>query len=260
MYNKTSPADFNSKYRWAGADEKERYSSQFAAAAFSNQEIPGGRTEKILQDPGENGENVVTVKTYLDPNDIANKGLFDDEEMYPRNENGEVVLEWSKDLNKWDEGLLEEIEPIPDSIEIFKTAGITDEKGGFNVSGWASNKVLQDDIKSKAAGLQGMRDEELSSFLSVKLKYPIDMKEFRDKTTEEQEAIITRELNEEFIMQKTSGLQKREPISEAEKQIATVDPLTGKPTIYYEGTDRIVQVMIILTLMYSHTKILHMEF
>jgi|TARA_R110001632_G_scaffold3899_3_gene17017 hypothetical protein len=286
LYNKTSPADFNSKYRWAGADEKERYSSQFAAAAFSNQEIPGGRTEKILQDPGENGENVVTVKTYLDPNDIANKGLFDDEEMYPRNENGEVVLEWSKDLNKWDEGLLEEIEAVPDSIEIFKTAGITDEKGGFsddqflnisgssdkiegigqysqvktskdvNVSGWASNKVLQDDIKSKAAGLQGMRDEELSSFLSVKMKYPIDMKEFRSKTTQDQEAIIAYELNQEFIIQKTSGLNSRDA-KEGEPG-AVLDPespykvdqngdqikdsegnLIGNYKIYSEGTENI---------------------
>ena len=257
LYNKTSSAEFNSKYRWSGSNSYERSASQYAAAALSNQEIPGGRYKKVLDEPGPNGENIVSVTTYLDPKAPENKGLFDDEEMYPRNENGEVVLEWKKDLNKWDEGLLEEIEPVPDSIKIFQTAGITDERGGFNnnqyinvtsnsrtvnVSGWAGNRVLQDDIKSKAIGLQGMRDDELSSFLQVKMKLGpnFSMTEFREKTTPEQIKEIQDELNEEYIIQKTSGLNSREA-KEGEPG-AIIDPLN--PTkengdknykIYYEA-------------------------
>jgi len=277
IYNNASPADFDSKYRWSGSNEYERSASQYAAAAFSNQEIPGGRSEKILDDPGPDGENVVTVRTFLNPNDPANKGKFDDEKMYPRNENGEVVLEWKKDLNKWDEGLLEEIEPVPDSIELFKTAGITNDKGGFNedqylnisgdsnqikglgeysqvnirkdinVAGWSQNKTLQDEIKSKASGLVGMRDEELSAFLQVKmgLGSKFSMSDFRSMSTQEQEDLVARELNEEFIIQKTAGLQSRE--AKEGDPGAVIDPLnptsddgkTKNYKIYFEGKESI---------------------
>ena len=277
IYNNASPADFDSKYRWSGSNEYERSASQYAAAAFSNQEIPGGRSEKILDDPGPNGENVVTVRTFLNPNDPANKGKFDDEKMYPRNQNGEVVLEWKKDLNKWDEGLLEEIEPVPDSIELFKTAGITNDKGGFNedqylnisgdsnqikglgeysqvnirkdinVAGWSQNKTLQDEIKSKASGLVGMRDEELSAFLQVKmgLGSKFSMSDFRSMSTTEQEELVARELNEEFIIQKTAGLQSRE--AKEGDPGAVIDPLnptsddgkTKNYKIYFEGKESI---------------------
>lgn len=276
LYNNTSPSDFNSKYRWSGSNEYERSASQYAAAAFSNQEIPGGRSEKILDDPGPDGENVVTVKTFLNPNDPANKGKFDDEKMYPRNENGEVVLEWKKDLNKWDEGLLEEIEPVPESIELFKTAGITNDKGGFNedqylnisgdsnkidglgeysqvnirkdinVAGWSQNKTLQDEIKSKATGLVGMRDEELSAFLQVKmgLGSNFSMSDFRDMSTTEQEELVARELNEEFVIQKTAGLQSRE--AKEGDPGAVIDPLKPENKdgsknykIYFEGKESI---------------------
>ena len=277
IYNNASPADFDSKYRWSGSNEYERSASQYAAAAFSNQEIPGGRSEKILDDPGPNGENVVTVRTFLNPNDPANKGKFDDEKMYPRNQNGEVVLEWKKDLNKWDEGLLEEIEPVPDSIELFKTAGITNDKGGFNedqylnisgdsnqikglgeysqvnirkdinVAGWSQNKTLQDEIKSKASGLVGMRDEELSAFLQVKmgLGSKFSMSDFRSMSTTKQEELVARELNEEFIIQKTAGLQSRE--AKEGDPGAVIDPLnptsddgkTKNYKIYFEGKESI---------------------
>ena len=277
IYNNASPADFDSKYRWSGSNEYERSASQYAAAAFSNQEIPGGRSEKILDDPGPDGENVVTVRTFLNPNDPANKGKFDDEKMYPRNQNGEVVLEWKKDLNKWDEGLLEEIEPVPDSIELFKTAGITNDKGGFNedqylnisgdsnqikglgeysqvnirkdinVAGWSQNKTLQDEIKSKASGLVGMRDEELSAFLQVKmgLGSKFSMSDFRSMSTQEQEDLVARELNEEFIIQKTAGLQSRE--AKEGDPGAVIDPLnptsddgkTKNYKIYFEGKESI---------------------
>ena len=274
LYNNTSPADFNNKYRWAGSNQYERTASQFAAAALSDQEIPGARYEKKLYTPTENGEQVVGVKIFVNPDDPANKGKFDNEEEFPRNENGEIEIEWKKDLNKWDEGLLEEIEETPDSIEIFKTAGITNENGSFNddqylnisgdsqtvsgleqyseinvrkdvnVSGWANNKVLQDEIKSKAAGYQGMRDDELSSFLAVKLKYPIDISEFRKLDQQEQLKIIEKELNEEFIIQKTSGLQSRS--ANQGDPGAIIDPIqpvdaNGDPNykIYYEGTESI---------------------
>ncbi len=274
LYNNTSPADFDNKYRWAGGNQYERTASQFAAAALSDQEIPGARYEKKLYTPTKDGEQVVGIKVFVNPDDPANKGKFDDEEMYPRNENGEVEIEWKKDLNKWDEGLLEEIEAVPDSIEIFKTAGITNEQGGFNedqflnisgdsqrisgleqysqvnlrkdinVAGWANNRVLQDEIKSKAAGYQGMRDDELSSFLAVKLNYPIDIAEFRKLDQPEQLRIIEKELNEEFVIQKTSGLQSR-PAKEGDPG-AVIDPITpvdgnGEPNykVYFEGSESV---------------------
>lgn len=282
IYSKTSPADFDSKYRWAGSNQAERSASQFAAAAFSNQEIPGGRSVKVLDPPGENGENIVTVTTYLDPNDEANRGKYDDEKMYPRNESGEVVLEWKKDLNKWNEGLLEEIAVIPDSNTLFQTAGITDKNGGFtksqfvgeiegsldsisglkgyselktmkiiNVASWANpasrvGQILQADIESKAAGFQGMSDSELSSFMQVKMKtgpnWSVD--EFRKKSTPDQKKEIQKELNEEYLIQKTSSptVQKRDKdLTEAEKQFAVIDPVTLLPTIYFEGEDKVVR-------------------
>ena len=119
LYQSTSPGEFDSKYRWAGTNEYERTTSQLAAAALSNEEIPGARYEKKLYTPTKNGEQVVGIKIYVDPNNPSNKGKYDDEEMYPRNQNGEVELEWKKDLNKWDEGLLEEIVQSPDGVAMF---------------------------------------------------------------------------------------------------------------------------------------------
>ena len=180
LYNNTSPADFDNKYRWAGGNQYERTASQFAAAALSDQEIPGARYEKKLYTPTKDGEQVVGIKIFVDPSDPSNKGKFDDEEMYPRNENGEVEIEWKKDLNKWDEGLLEEIVASPDSNAMFKNAGITNDKNQWNedqflsakgksitikgsngqdittisrdvnASGWANNDVLQDEVMAKA--------------------------------------------------------------------------------------------------------------
>jgi hypothetical protein len=254
LYNNTSPADFDNKYRWAGGNQYERTASQFAAAALSDQEIPGARYEKKLYTPTKNGEQVVGVKVFVNPDDPANKGKFDDKEMYPRNENGEVEIEWKKDLNKWDEGLLEEIVASPDSNAMFKNAGITNDKNQWNedqflsakgksitikgsngqdittisrdvnASGWANNDVLQDEVMAKAKGYQGMRDDELSSFMEVKMKVgEFDIAEFRKLSTPEQQKEIAKELNEDFIIQKTKGLSKRD--ANTNEPGAVIDPL-----------------------------------
>jgi hypothetical protein len=264
LYNNTSPADFDNKYRWAGGNQYERTASQFAAAALSDQEIPGARYEKKLYTPTKNGEQVVGVKVFVNPDDPANKGKFDDEEMYPRNENGEVEIEWKKDLNKWDEGLLEEIVASPDSNAMFKNAGITNDKNQWNedqflsakgksitikgsngqdittisrdinASGWANNTVLQDEVIAKAEGYQGMRDDELSSFMEVKMKVGgFDIVEFRKLSTKEQQAEIAKELNEDFIIQKTKGLSKRD--ANANEPGAVIDPL--QPTKEIDGKE-----------------------
>lgn len=264
LYNNTSPADFDNKYRWSGSNQYERTASQFAAAALSDQEIPGARYEKKLYTPTKDGEQVVGIKVFVDPNDPANKGKFDDEIMYPRNQNGEVEIEWKKDLNKWDEGLLEEIVASPDSNALFKNAGITNDKNQWNedqflsaqgksitikgvkgqdittlsrdinASGWTNNKVLQDEIKSKAAGYQGMRDDELSAFMEVKMQVGgFNINEFRKLSTLEQQAVIEKELNEDFIIQKTKDLSKRS--SNAGEPGAVIDPL--QPTKKVNGKD-----------------------
>ena len=264
LYNNTSPADFDNKYRWAGGNQYERTASQFAAAALSDQEIPGARYEKKLYTPTKDGEQVVGIKIFVDPSDPSNKGKFDDEEMYPRNENGEVEIEWKKDLNKWDEGLLEEIVASPDSNAMFKNAGITNDKNQWNedqflsakgksitikgsngqdittisrdvnASGWANNDVLQDEVMAKAKGYQGMRDDELSSFMEVKMKVGgFDIAKFREMTTEQQEAEIAKELNEDFIIQKTKGLSKRD--ANANDPGAVIDPL--QPTKEIDGKE-----------------------
>ena len=273
LYNNTSPADFDNKYRWAGSNQYERTASQFAAAALSEQEIPGARYEKKLYTPTDAGEQVVGIKVFVNPNDPANKDKFDDETMYPRNENGEVEIEWKKDLNKWDEGLLEEIVASPDSNALFKNAGITNDKNQWNedqflsaqgksvtikgvkgqdittlsrdinASGWAKNPVLQDEVKSKAAGYQGMRDDELSAFMQVKMKVGgFNITEFRKLSTPEQQAEIEKELNEDFIIQKTKGLSKR--VANVGEPGAVVDPLNpvkldakGKPILDDNGKE-----------------------
>ena len=269
LYNNTSPADFDNKYRWAGSNQYERTASQLAAAALSDQEIPGARYEKKLYTPTKDGEQVVGVKVFVNPDDPANKGKFDDKEMYPRNENGEVEIEWKKDLNKWDEGLLEEIVEGPDGTTMFKTAGITNKndqwsedqfldargksitiKGAngkdittisrdINVSGWANNSVLQDEVKAKASGYQGMRDDELSSFMEVKMKVGgFDIVKFREMTTEQQQAEIEKELNEDFIIQKTKSLSKRD--ANANDTGAVIDPLQPQKEVNGEMVDNYV--------------------
>ena len=269
LYNNTSPADFDNKYRWAGSNQYERTASQLAAAALSDQEIPGARYEKKLYTPTKDGEQVVGVKVFVNPDDPANKGKFDDKEMYPRNENGEIEIEWKKDLNKWDEGLLEEIVEGPDGTTMFKTAGITNKndqwsedqfldargksitiKGAngkdittisrdINVSGWANNGVLQDEVKAKASGYQGMRDDELSSFMEVKMKVGgFDIVKFREMTTEQQQAEIEKELNEDFIIQKTKSLSKRD--ANANDTGAVIDPLQPQKEVNGEMVDNYV--------------------
>jgi len=264
LYQSTSPGEFDDKYRWAGSNEFERTTSQLAASALANEEIPGARYEKKLYTPTSNGEQVVGIKIYVDPNNPSNKGKYDNEEVYPRNENGEIELEWKKDLNKWDEGLLEEIVASPDSISMFKNAGITDKNNGWsenqfldlkgksrpikglngkdmtvisrdlNVPGWLDNDVLQDEIKSKAEGFQDMGDSDLASFMSVKMKVGgFNITEFRKQTREEQLFQIEKELNEDFIIQKTGGLGKREASSD--EPGAVIDPLN--PTKKVDGEE-----------------------
>ena len=272
ILDKTSPGDFNSKYAWTGANQYEKDASQYASYAFQNKEIAGGRSVKKLENPGDEGSNVMSVTTYLDPNDEANKGKYDDEKMYPRNDKGEVVLEWKKNLN--DEiSLFEEIENAPDSVDIFNTSGITKD-GKFNddqyvtltgsstkikgleqysevstqkivnVAGWGNNIALQAIVKEKAAGFQGMNDQELSDFMRVKMSVGgFNVTEFRKLSTPEQELLIEKELNEEFIIQKTKNLSGRAP-NPNEMQYAVQDPLSpvkldsdGEPLLNDQGQE-----------------------
>ena len=51
-------------------------------------------------------------------------------------------MKLKKDLNKWDEGLLEEIVASPDSNAMFKNAGITNDKNQWNEAQQRGIKII----------------------------------------------------------------------------------------------------------------------
>jgi hypothetical protein len=79
-----------------------------------------------------------------------------------------------------------------------------------------------------------MRDGDLSSFMAVKMKVGgFDIAEFRKKSKEEQLFEIEKELNEDFIIQKTKNLGKRE--ASFTEPGAIIDPL--QPTKKVDGKE-----------------------
>ena len=84
--------------------------------------------------------------------------------------------------NKWNEDQFLDLKGKSREIQGLNGKEMTVISRDINVPGWLGNNVLQDEVKSKAAGFQGMRDGDLSSFMAVKMKVGgFDIAEFRKK-------------------------------------------------------------------------------
>ena len=203
------------------------------AYALNGREADGVKSDKKIYS-GPNGEMIVKVTSKVEEGSKTWNDLSPETQEHLRSNNYELT--WERDMNNFTELVGE----VPEDLDYNQVAENSKfQKDGklnsnFIVGGEEGNQyetrqvldgkeeivksrfldinklrnddVFKADIKSKAEGLVGMQDGELSAFMRYKMKQgSFKIQEFREKTPQEQERQIQELLTDNFIQEKTSG-------------------------------------------------------
>jgi len=133
VITKLNPETIKDHY-WQGDTMEEKMISMFTGnrlAGFGFNDVTF-ETDLIREKRASGvSSNILSVKTKIKRNNklIKNIAAFQDENKYKVDENGYITLEWKRDLNKWDGGLLEELTATTDYDKINKQTNITKKNG-----------------------------------------------------------------------------------------------------------------------------------
>ncbi len=119
---------------WQGNTMEEKMASMFAGNRLAGFGFEGVSFETdVRREEGARGyfSNILQVKTKIKRNHklIKNIAAFQDENEYKADEDGYITINWERDLNKWDGGLLEELTATTDYDKINKQTNITKKNG-----------------------------------------------------------------------------------------------------------------------------------
>ena len=231
--DKVAAKGFGSTHYWTGSNDTERDTTMLTAYALNGREADGVKSDKKIYS-GPNGEMIVKVTSKVEEGSKTWNDLSPETQEHLRNNNYELT--WERDMNNFTELVGE----VPEDLDYNQVAENSKfQKDGklnsnFIVGGEEGNQyetrqvldgkeeivksrfldinklrnddVFKADIKSKAEGLVGMQDGELSAFMRYKMKQgSFKIQEFREKTPQEQEREIQELLTDNFIQEKTSG-------------------------------------------------------
>ncbi len=231
--DKVAAKGFGSTHYWTGSNDTERDTTMLTAYALNGREADGVKSDKKIYS-GPNGEMIVKVTSKVEEGSKTWNDLSPETQEHLRNNNYELT--WERDMNNFTELVGE----VPEDLDYNQVAENSKfQKDGklnsnFIVGGEEGNQyetrqvldgkeeivksrfldinklrnddVFKADIKSKAEGLVGMEDGELSAFMRYKMKQgSFKIQEFREKTPQEQERQIQELLTDNFIQEKTSG-------------------------------------------------------
>ncbi len=231
--DKVAAKGFGSTHYWTGSNDTERDTTMLTAYALNGREADGVKSDKKIYS-GPNGEMIVKVTSKVEEGSKTWNDLSPETQEHLRSNNYELT--WERDMNNFTELVGE----VPEDLDYNQVAENSKfQKDGklnsnFIVGGEEGNQyetrqvldgkeeivksrfldinklrnddVFKADIKSKAEGLVGMEDGELSAFMRYKMKQgSFKIQEFREKTPQEQERQIQELLTDNFIQEKTSG-------------------------------------------------------
>jgi len=185
--------------------------------------------------PGEDGSMIVKVTSTIDENSNLFKNL--DEETKEFLKNNDYKLEWKKNINEWNEGLIDEIPEKADYNQISITNGFESKEGNItpeyiiggetgiskiisngkifdakyiDVDSFINSQSFQKDMLGKASGYLARGNGQLSSFMTYKMRDGnFNVNEFKKQTTPQQEQEVVNALIEDFKNTKLSDLEQR---------------------------------------------------
>jgi len=231
--DKVSAKGFGSTHYWTGSNDTERDTTMLTAYALNGREADGVKSDKKIYS-GPNGEMIVKVTSKVEEGSKTWNDLSPETQEHLRNNNYELT--WERDMNNFTE-LVGEVPEDLDYNQVAENSKFQKEGklnpnfivGGEEGNQYETRQVLNGkeeivksrfldinklrnddtfkaDIKSRAEGLVGMQDGELSAFMRYKMKQgSFKIQEFREKTPQEQERQIQELLTDNFIQEKTSG-------------------------------------------------------
>lgn len=220
----------------------EKFQNMVVANTLANKSFSGIQTSKTLDG------NMLGVNMVINPNDKMIKkyvedGILDLEDLKPA-EDGNYYLNWTRNIDKWEGGLITQVPSAFDGITALETAGIVDNKGlpkeGFftekidvvtNIAGTdkqrvstkqyfnpdilENNPTFKAETLKYAKGLNQLPTGQILSALENHFNYEISADEWLSKTADQQNELITRLITDKEIARMTGGF-KTEVISEDE--------------------------------------------
>lgn len=228
------PQDITNTHYWVGDTDLEQDTSMLTSYILSNKELDGFSGEKQLI-AGDNGEMIVSVKSKVDKNSELFKNLNEETKQFLENNNYEI--KWERDINKWNEGLVDEIASEINYNEISITNGFETKEGSvapayiagdenavrqieygdqfvpvryINVDGFLNSKSFLDEIKGKAESYIARGNGQLQSFMVFKMKDgDFNIGEFKKKTQDKQVEEVSSALIESWKKNKLPNFIQR---------------------------------------------------
>ncbi|MAO22503.1 MAG: hypothetical protein CMJ25_17285 [Phycisphaerae bacterium] len=226
--------DIASTHAWVGSNELEKDTSMLTSYVLGGKKANGLTGNKELV-PGENGSMIVKVTSTVDENSDLFKNL--DEETKEFLKNNDYKLEWKKNINEWNEGLIDEIPEKADYNQMSITNGFESKEGSItpeyivggetgvskiisngkifdakyiDVDSFINSQSFQKDVLGKASGYLARGNGQLSSFMTYKMRDgSFNVNEFKKQTTPQQEQEVVNALIEDFKNTKLSDLEQR---------------------------------------------------
>jgi len=236
--------DIASTHAWVGSNELEKDTSMLTSYVLSGKKADGLTGSKELI-PGADGSMIVKVTSTIDENSNLFKNL--DEETKEFLKNNDYKLEWKRNINEWNEGLIDEIPEKADYDQIAITNGFQSKGGGItpeyivggetgiskiisngkifdaeyiDVDGFINSQSFQKDMLGKASGYLARGNGQLSSFMTYKMRDgSFNVNEFKKQTTPQQEQEVVNALIEDFKNTKLSDLEQRKATSQDVKNL-----------------------------------------
>ena len=226
--------DIASTHAWVGNTELEKDTSMLTSYVLSGKTSDGlvGQKELI---PSDNGSMIVKVISTVDKNSNLFKNL--DEETKEFLKNNDYKLEWKKNINEWNEGLIDEIPEDIDYNNVSINNGFETKDGAISpqyiigdetsvselrygnkvtqvkyidIDGFVNSNSFRKDIKGKASNYLARGNGQLDSFMTYKMRDgSFNVNEFRKQTTPQQEEEVSNALIDSWKKTKLSGLEKR---------------------------------------------------
>ena len=236
------PSDIASTHAWAGRPGVEADTSMLTSYILGGKKIDGLSGDKDL-DIGENGSMIVKVNSKIKEGSTIWNDLDPATQEHLRKNNYELT--WERNINKWNEGLIEEIPEKANYDSIAEQGGFISDgqgqvpKGSINpeyivgdensrqkytlgdgrslevryveADRFINSDQFRQNINSKADGIVGMGNGKVTSYMRYKmLKGKFDTDEFRKKTKPQQIQEINEAITEDFKRVKLEGLIHRE--------------------------------------------------
>ena len=210
----------------------EKFQNMVVANTLANKSFSGIQTSKTLDG------NMLGVNMVINPNDkmikkYVKEGILDLEDLKPA-EDGNYYFNWTRNIDKWEGGLIAEVPSSFDGIAALETAGIVDNKGlpkeGFftekvdvvtNVAGTdkqristkqyfnpdilENNPVFKTETLKYAKGLSQLPTGQILSALENHFNYEINADEWLSLDADKQNNIIQTLITDKEIDRMTGG-------------------------------------------------------